>query len=132
MGTKEITIPKVFITYSWTSPEHQEWVLDLAQRLVHNGVEVTLDKWDLQPGHDLYSFMESMVHSDQIDKVLIICDRGYYVKAETRKGGVGTETQIISPEVYSDVKQEKLFQLLRKEMKTLMLISLHILSLECI
>ncbi|NMD72838.1 TIR domain-containing protein [Bacillus sp. DNRA2] len=66
-----------------------------------------MDKWDLQPGHDLYSFMESMVHSDEIDKVLIICDKGYYEKAEARQGGVGTETQIISPEVYSDVKQEK-------------------------
>lgn len=107
MDSKIIPIPRVFISYSWTSPEHEEWVIELAQRLVDNRVDVKLDKWDLQSGHDLYSFMESMVHSSQIDKVLIICDKGYYDKAEARQGGVGTETQIISPEVYSDVKQEK-------------------------
>lgn len=107
METKNIPIPKVFISYSWTSAHHEEWVIDLAKRLVDNRVDVVLDKWDLQPGHDLFSFMEKMVRSDEIDKVLIICDKGYYDKAEARQGGVGTETQIISPEVYSDVRQEK-------------------------
>ncbi|NMD69395.1 hypothetical protein HHO41_03775 [Bacillus sp. DNRA2] len=31
---KNIPIPKVFISYSWTSPQHEEWVIDLSQRLV--------------------------------------------------------------------------------------------------
>ncbi|WP_338463362.1 TIR domain-containing protein [Brevibacillus borstelensis] len=103
----ELPIPRVFISYSWTSPEHEDWVLDLAERLMQDRVHVTLDKWDLQPGHDTYHFMESMVRSDKIDKVLIICDKEYYEKAEDRRGGVGTETLIISPEVYADIKQEK-------------------------
>lgn len=107
LNKREIIIPKVFISYSWTSEEHEEWVHKLAQRLVADRVDVKLDKWDLQPGHDIYRFMEEMVQSEDIDKVLIICDKGYYEKAEKRQGGVGTETQIISPEVYSDVKQEK-------------------------
>lgn len=51
--------------------------------------------------------MESMVTSEDIDKVLIICDRGYREKADNRAGGVGTETQIITPEVYTDVNQQK-------------------------
>jgi len=107
MEKYEIPVPKIFISYSWTSPEHEERVYQLAQRLVDNGVDVKFDKWDLKPGHDLYSFMESMVQSKDIDKVLIICDKGYFHKAENRTGGVGTETQIISYEVYADVKQEK-------------------------
>jgi hypothetical protein len=39
--------------------------------------------------------------------VLVICDKGYAEKANERRGGVGTETQIISAEVYSRANQEK-------------------------
>ncbi|MGG1552938.1 toll/interleukin-1 receptor domain-containing protein [Paenibacillus ferrarius] len=104
---KVLESAKVFISYSWTTPEHEEWVVDLATRLMHNGVNVVLDKWDLKEGQDIYTFMESMINSSDIDKVLIICDRGYQPKANDRTGGVGVETQIISPETYKDVKQEK-------------------------
>jgi hypothetical protein len=40
--------PKAFISYSWSSQEHQRWVLDLATQLRENGVDVTIDKWDLK------------------------------------------------------------------------------------
>ncbi|QDX94711.1 TIR domain-containing protein [Brevibacillus laterosporus] len=102
-----IANPKVFISYAWTSTEHEEWVVSLATRLRESGVDVKLDKWDLKEGQDTYAFMEGMVRAEETDKVLIICDKGYKERSETRKGGVGTETQIISPEVYLDVKQEK-------------------------
>jgi hypothetical protein len=62
-SNKALTNPKVFISYSWTTPEHEEWVVDLATRLMHNGVSVVLDKWDLKEGQDVYAFMESMVTS---------------------------------------------------------------------
>ena len=99
--------PKIFISYSWTTPEHEEWVVELATRLTQDGIEVVLDKWDLKEGHDIYAFMEGMVTSDSIDKVLIICDKGYKVKADNRVGGVGTEAQIITPQIYQDIQQEK-------------------------
>jgi SEFIR domain len=44
--------PKTFISYSWTSKDHERWVLDLATALRDNGVDVILDKWDLREGHD--------------------------------------------------------------------------------
>lgn len=47
--------------------------------------------------------MESMVQDSSIDKVLIICDKGYKEKADDREGGVGTETQIITPTLYGKV-----------------------------
>lgn len=103
----DITNPKIFISYSWTTDDHQQWVLDLAIRLSEDGVDVTLDKWDLKEGHDKYAFMEKMVSSEEIDTVLIICDSGYKIKADNRSGGVGDETQIITPELYSDIKQGK-------------------------
>jgi hypothetical protein len=75
-------------------------------------VYVHFDKWDLKEGHDRFAFMESMVTSDDIDKVLIICDSGYKEKADSREGGVGTETQIITPELYSHAQQEKFIPIL--------------------
>ena len=54
--------PKIFISYSWSSSSHERWVLELAERLVSDGVDVTLDKWDLKEGQDKFSFMESMVN----------------------------------------------------------------------
>lgn len=98
---------KVFISYSWTSKEHEIWVHDLAVRLMENGVNVVLDKWDLKPGQDKFRFMETMVQDESIDRVLIICDKGYKDKADSRAGGVGTETQIITPEVYTKTEQNK-------------------------
>jgi hypothetical protein len=100
---------KVFISYSWSGQEHEDWVLMLAHRLngEGGGVHVVLDKWDLKEGNDKYVFMEQMVHADDIDRVLMICDRKYAEKADGRKGGVGTETTIISSSVYENAKQEK-------------------------
>lgn len=98
---------KIFISYSWTTPKHEDWVLELAQKLTHDGVHVILDKWDLKPGQDKYTFMEQMVHADDIDKVLIILDKKYTEKANDRSGGVGTETMIISAKVYESTIQEK-------------------------
>ncbi|MEZ1316049.1 TIR domain-containing protein [Pseudomonas fluorescens] len=99
--------PKVFISYSWSSPSHERWVLDLAENLMASGIEVKLDKWDLRPGADSVAFMESMVTDKSIDKVLIISDKIYSEKADERRGGVGTETQIISKKVYEQVDQER-------------------------
>jgi len=95
--------PKVFISYSWTSTDR---VIELAQRLMQDGVEVVLDKWKLKEGQDKYLFMEQCVTDDSINKVLMVCDKTYAEKANKRKGGVGDETMIISTEVYGKAKQE--------------------------
>lgn len=104
---KGSTKNKVFVSYSWTSPAHQRWVQDLAERLTADGIYVIVDEWDLKPGHDKYVFMEKMVTDPGVSKVLVICDGGYQQKADGRKGGVGTESQLISQEVYEKVDQEK-------------------------
>ncbi|MCH5200720.1 MAG: toll/interleukin-1 receptor domain-containing protein [Oscillospiraceae bacterium] len=100
----EDKIPKIFISYSWSS---DDLVVPLAERLVSHGVDVVLDKWDLKEGQDKYAFMEQCVNDPDIDKVLIVCDKKYAEKANKREGGVGDETAIISPEIYGNVKQEK-------------------------
>jgi TIR domain len=99
--------PTVFISYSWSSAEHEDFVIALATRLRENSVDARLDKWDLKEGQDKYAFMESMVTDATISKVLVICDAKYVAKSNSRAGGVGTETQIISAEIYGKVKQDK-------------------------
>ena len=98
---------KIFISYSWGNSEHQEWIVNLATRLMNDTVDVVLDRWSLKDGHDIYSFMEEMVKSDDIFRVLIISNKKYSEKSDVREGGVGTETQIITPSIYSKEKQEK-------------------------
>jgi len=99
--------PKLFISYSWSNIEHEQWVLELATNIRESGVNVILDKWDLREGNDAYAFMEKMVTDPDIAKVAIISDRKYSEKADGRSNGVGTETQIISKEVYENQQQNK-------------------------
>jgi len=106
--------PKVFISYSWTTPLHERWVLDFAERLSGDGVGVILDKWALKEGQDKHAFMEKMVNDEKINNVLIICDKGYQNKANKRRDGVGTETQLISKEVYENVEQEKFIPIIKE------------------
>ncbi len=100
-------ILRVFISYSWTSEEYKKYVMDLAYSLRNRGVDTIIDSWDLYPGDDRFVFMERIVNDPTIDKVLILCDRGYKEKADKRAGGVGDETIIITPEVYGRVNQSK-------------------------
>jgi hypothetical protein len=100
-------IARAFISYSWSSPTHESWVVNLATRLREDGVDVILDKWDLKPGHDSIKFMESMVSDSSVNKVIMICDKAYSEKANARSGGVGAESQIISPEIYGNSQQDK-------------------------
>lgn len=100
-------IPQVFISFSWTTKEYQQKVIDLASRMRHDGVDVKLDVWDLKDGQDKYVYMEQCVTNPEIDKVLILSDKLYAEKADNRKGGVGEETTIISPDVYGNADQQK-------------------------
>lgn len=108
------SIPRCFISYSWSSPEHETWVLNLATDLRSSGVDVILDKWDLREGQDSIAFMEKMVTDPEIKKVLLVCDRVYAEKADKRAGGVGTEAQIITPRIYQSTAQTKFVAVIRE------------------
>lgn len=103
----KLDAPKAFISYSWSNETHQKKVMQLAEDLRVSGVDSILDKWHLKDGHDATAFMEKMVNDDEIRKVIIVSDQAYTQKANARKGGVGTETQIITPEIYSNTEQSK-------------------------
>ena len=107
--------PKLFISYSWTTPTHEKWVVALAEELVSQGIDVVFDKWQLKPGHDANSFMESMVTDASVTKVVIVCDAKYAEKADTRIGGAGTEAQIITPQLYEKREQDKFVAVVREK-----------------
>lgn len=102
-----MTQPKVFISYSWSTPAHKERVKSIADRLLSDGVDVVIDIYDLQEGNDKNAFMEKMVIDTSITNVLVMCDKAYSEKADHKKNGVGTESQIISQQVYTKVDQSK-------------------------
>lgn len=107
MSEDNLTPPKAFVSYSWSSPEHEHRVLDLARDLRESGVDVILDKWDLREGQEASAFMEKMVTDDSITKVIIVSDRSYQEKSDNRSGGAGTEAQIISPKLYAGEDEGK-------------------------
>lgn len=104
---KKIENPKVFISYAWGDEDHENKVLAFASQLVGDGIDVLLDKWNLTEGNDTYAFMERCVNDPSVTNVLMLLDPLYAKKADDRSGGVGTETQIISAEIYQDVEQDK-------------------------
>lgn len=107
MSKAKIVNPKVFISYAWGTKEYQEKVLSLATDLVGDGIDVILDKWSLKEGNDTYAFMEQSANDPTVTNVLLLLDPQYEKKANDRDGGVGTETQIISSEIYNNVSQDK-------------------------
>jgi hypothetical protein len=113
-----MTEPKLFISYSWSSPEHEAWVVKVGTELRECAIDVILDKWDLREGNDAIAFMEQMVTDASIKKVILVCDRTYVEKTDRRAGGVGTEAQIISPEVYARADQTSSLQSWRSALRT--------------
>lgn len=100
-------VPKVFLSYSWTSQSHMDWVMQLATDLRASGVDAIIDRWHLSEGQDAHAFMEKTVQDENISKVALICDKKYVERANKREGGVGAESQIITAEILTDVEQTK-------------------------
>jgi hypothetical protein len=88
---------RVFVSYSREEQSHNEFVMKLAADLRRNGVDASLDEWDLIPGQDMTLFMESQIRDS--DYVVLICTLPYAQKSNIPRGGVGYEKNIISAEM---------------------------------
>lgn len=109
--SKTTTPPRVFISYSWESDAHKDWVRRFAERLTQNGVNVRLDQWHIVPGQSLTQFMEVEVYAS--DFVLVVCTKAYCRKALEREGGVGYEQQIITGNIVGGKSREQFIPLVR-------------------
>jgi len=94
-----------FVSYSWDSEAHKEWVRTLARRLRADGVAVTLDRWAAVPGDQLPAFMEQAIRESEF--VLIVCTPQYKARSDAREGGVGCEGDIMTGEVVTRSNRRK-------------------------
>ena len=97
--------PEVFISYSYDSEDHENWVKAFADKLISDGIYVILDKYDLHLGDKSPHFMETSIN--KCDFVLIIVTDKYIEKANSRSGGVGYETDIVTGGLLSQEKKGK-------------------------
>lgn len=113
-----MTSQKVFIAYSWDNEPHKAWVLNLANQLLANGVNVILDQYELKISGNLTYFMEKSVR--EADKVILILTENYKLKAEERSGGAGFEYSLINSEWYNNqVTNNKFIPVLRGKNRAL-------------
>ena len=109
--TDALAPPKCFVSYTWESPVHEDWVLNLATQLRENGVDVVLDRWDLNYGNDLPHFMETSVRES--DFVILVCTPKYARKANAGEGGAGYEKRIVTGEMFKNANESKFIPLIR-------------------
>lgn len=103
----------VFISYSWDDENHKKWVLELANKLVKEGVNVILDRYELRPGKSLPHFVENSIK--KANRIVIVFTPNYKLKAEKREGGVGFEYSIMNSELYKNqTNNERIIPILRR------------------
>ena len=54
--------PKVFISYSWEDESHKTWVKNLADKLLADGIDATVDQYDLSWVIDYHSLWIRTTH----------------------------------------------------------------------
>lgn len=97
---------KVFLSYSWDSQNHREWVHKLADTLEElEELHVVWDGYDLDALTDKNKFMEAGICGS--DYVIVIATKIYKEKADTRSGGVGIETYLASAVHWDGLQKEE-------------------------
>jgi len=109
----QVRNPRVFISYTGENEENRKWVRDFVCKLRKNGVNAILDVYHLKPGDDLAQWMTNQLC--MADKVILICDKCYAIKADARKGGVGWETMLIQGDMMMNSLTSKYIFIVREK-----------------
>lgn len=99
--------PRVFVSYTGENEDNKNWVKMFVTKLRHNGVNAIVDMYHLKLGDDLAQWMTNQLC--MADKVIMICDKCYAIKADSRKGGVGWETMIIQGDMMNSLSNKYIF-----------------------
>lgn len=105
--------PRVFISYTGEDLENRKWVKKFVCKLRQSGVNARVDMYHLKLGNDLPQWMTNELI--MADKVLLICDKYYVKKADSRKGGVGWETMIIQGDMMIHSQTNKYICIIREK-----------------
>jgi hypothetical protein len=96
--------PSAFISYSWDSEKHKEWVMGLVNLLRDNGVDATADVFETQKGTtNLYSMMVKNIRDKNY--TIIVLTPEYAKKADELLGGVGFETSMLIPLIQENLQK---------------------------
>lgn len=104
MEKEKNTPTKIFVTYSW-SDENEQFDQE-HQNKVGKFVNQLRTEWNLDASFDLHkeenNFMKMMYENlSNNNKIIIVLSKGYAVKANSFKGGVGTEYE----RIINDIKE---------------------------
>jgi len=111
--------PKVFISYTHDSKEHIELILEIANKLRTEGIDVILDQYEQSPAQGWPQWMDQNIKNAEF--VIMICTENYYkrVMGEEKDGvglGIKWEGRLIYQHVYnSDSKSQKFIPVLVKK-----------------
>ncbi|MEN9666683.1 MAG: hypothetical protein RLZZ326_3046 [Planctomycetota bacterium] len=97
-------MPRVFISYSWDSPEHKERVRKLATFLREQGIDAHLDQWEQTTPSDGWPAWCSR-QVKQADCIVVVCteqyhDRFHGLTQPRQPGGVRWESTTIQNLLY--------------------------------
>ncbi|MGK9251816.1 toll/interleukin-1 receptor domain-containing protein [Paenibacillus humicus] len=88
--------PTAFVSYSWDSKEHEEWVHCLVNRLRSDdsGIDASFDKFEL---YDKTVNLNQMMIKEMRDNdfVIIVLTENYGKRADAFQGGVGFEAELL-------------------------------------
>lgn len=102
--------PTAFISYSWDSMKHQQWVVDLTNKLRTKGIAATMDLFETQQG--TVNLNQMMIKNiKESDYVVIVLTEEYAKKADNFQGGVGFETMLTIPDIKNNL--DKLIFIMR-------------------
>lgn len=104
---KDVSKPEIFVSYSWTPPEHKQKVEALIDRLEKDGINVRYDENVLLPGQNINYVMERELTSNETDAVIVVWNKEYVDKVDNKSGGVGFESDLILNEIRDNPLQSK-------------------------
>jgi hypothetical protein len=104
--------PRVFISYSHDTVEHQERVLGLADRLRADGIAAEIDQYNAAPSEGWPLWCERQIAA--ADVVLMVCTETYHrrVSGDEERGkglGVVWEARIIRQLLYAGARSSVMY-----------------------
>jgi hypothetical protein len=94
----------VYISYSWDSEVHKNWVITLMNKLRENGVDANMDISITQS--QTININQMMIQNVRdSDFIIIVLTENYAHKANNHIDGVGRETKLIQNELSDNLKK---------------------------
>jgi hypothetical protein len=111
-SNQDLVPPKVLISYSHDSPAHSKAILELANQLRSDGIDVIIDQFEPHPPEGWPQWMLRRIEKSQF--VLMVFTERYYrrCRGEEKTGvgkGVTWESIIIDTELYESPHDNKKF-----------------------